>query len=110
MVAITSLAFIFVDVPEPVWKTSTGKCSSKFPSATLIEAEIITSFISSSIIPNSAFAAAAPALIYPSARMKERDIGIPLIGKLRTALCVLAPHNADFGTSISPIVSDSVRV
>ena len=33
-VAITSLAFMFVEVPEPVWKTSTTNWSSNFPSAT----------------------------------------------------------------------------
>ena len=32
--AITSLAFILLEVPEPVWKTSTGNWSSNWPSAT----------------------------------------------------------------------------
>ena len=32
-VAITSLTFMLVLVPEPVWKTSIGKCSSCAPSA-----------------------------------------------------------------------------
>ena len=32
--AITSLAFMFDDVPEPVWYTSIGKWSSHWPSAT----------------------------------------------------------------------------
>ena len=32
--AITSLAFMFVDVPEPVWNVSTGNWSSHRPSAT----------------------------------------------------------------------------
>jgi NADH:ubiquinone oxidoreductase subunit B-like Fe-S oxidoreductase len=26
--AMTSLALVFVDVPEPVWNTSMGNCSS----------------------------------------------------------------------------------
>ena len=29
--AITSFAFMFVEVPEPVWNTSTGKCASSAP-------------------------------------------------------------------------------
>ena len=33
-VAMTSLAFMFDDVPEPVWKTSIGNSSSHRPSAT----------------------------------------------------------------------------
>ena len=31
---MTSLAFMFVDVPEPVWKMSTTKASSNSPSTT----------------------------------------------------------------------------
>ena len=30
----TSLTFMFVDVPEPVWKMSIGKCSSSSPAST----------------------------------------------------------------------------
>ena len=36
--AITSLAFMLVEVPEPVWKTSTTKSPSNLPSATSIAA------------------------------------------------------------------------
>ncbi len=32
--AITSLAFMLDDVPEPVWNTSTGKCASTRPEET----------------------------------------------------------------------------
>ncbi len=32
-VAITSLAFMFEEVPEPVWNTSIGNWSSCFPAA-----------------------------------------------------------------------------
>ena len=32
--AITSLAFMFDEVPEPVWKTSIGNWSSNSPAAT----------------------------------------------------------------------------
>jgi hypothetical protein len=30
---ITSLAFMFVEAPEPVWKTSIGNCPSCSPAA-----------------------------------------------------------------------------
>ena len=33
-VAITSFAFMLLDVPEPVWNTSMGKCASWLPRAT----------------------------------------------------------------------------
>ena len=41
--AITSLAFMFEEVPEPVWKTSTGNWSSCSPSATALPAAAIRS-------------------------------------------------------------------
>src|SRR6185369_14351480 len=37
-VASTSFMFMFDDVPEPVWNTSTGKWSSQPPEATSAEA------------------------------------------------------------------------
>ena len=39
--AITSLAFMFEEVPEPVWKTSTGNWSSCSPAATALPATAI---------------------------------------------------------------------
>ncbi len=45
-VAMTSLVFMLLDVPEPVWKTSIGKCSSQSPRATLAAAAVIASAIS----------------------------------------------------------------
>ena len=35
-VAMTSLAFMFDEVPEPVWKTSIGNCASCLPSRDLV--------------------------------------------------------------------------
>ncbi len=40
---MTSLAFMFVDVPEPVWKTSIGNWSSNSPAATRSAAAAIRS-------------------------------------------------------------------
>ena len=39
--AMTSLAFMFEEVPEPVWKTSIGNCSSCSPAATCSAAAAI---------------------------------------------------------------------
>ncbi len=50
-VAITSLAFMFDDVPEPVWKTSIGNWSSCWPSATSSPARAIRSASSASSLP-----------------------------------------------------------
>ena len=47
-VAITSLAFMFELVPEPVWKTSIGKASSCSPAATAPAAAAIASARSAS--------------------------------------------------------------
>ena len=38
--ANTSLAFMFVLVPEPVWKMSMGKCSSSLPSISLFGGQL----------------------------------------------------------------------
>ena len=45
-VAMTSLVFMLLDVPEPVWKTSIGKCSSQSPRATVAAASAIAPAIS----------------------------------------------------------------
>ena len=41
LLAITSLTFILVCVPDPVCQTFNGKCSSSFPAMTSLEAAII---------------------------------------------------------------------
>ena len=45
-VASTSLAFMLVDVPEPVWKTSIGNSASNSPAATSSAAATIASAVS----------------------------------------------------------------
>ena len=64
--AITSFAFMFEEVPEPVWKTSIGNWSSSSPRATRSAAAAIRSALSASSRPSSAFTRAAAALIRPS--------------------------------------------
>ena len=62
-VAITSLAFMFVDVPEPVWKTSIGNWSSNSPAATRSAATAMRSARPASSRPSSALTRAAAPLI-----------------------------------------------
>ena len=45
-VAITSLAFMLDEVPEPVWKTSIGNSASYLPAATAAAADSIASAVS----------------------------------------------------------------
>jgi hypothetical protein len=108
-VAMTSLAFMFDEVPEPVWNTSSGKWSSYLPAATSSAASAIASATSGGSTPSFAFTRAAAALSRPSARIWERSSGRPEIGKFSTARWVCARHRAFAGTLTSPIVSCSTR-
>jgi hypothetical protein len=108
-VAITSLAFILLDVPEPVWKTSIGKCSSHSPRATSAAASCTALARSSGSTLSSAFTTAAAPLIEASAPISARSIGRPEIGKFSTARWVCARHFARAGTRTSPIESCSTR-
>jgi len=107
--AITSLAFMFEEVPEPVWNTSTGNWSSWSPAITSSAAATMTSAVSSSTSPRSRFACAAAFFTTPSARTNRRLIPIPEIGKFSTARWVCAPQYASAGTCTSPRLSASVR-
>ena len=63
--AITSFAFMFDEVPEPVWKTSIGNWSSCLPSAISWPAWAIRSAMSESSRPSSPLTAAAVPLMRP---------------------------------------------
>ncbi len=91
--AITSFAFMFDDVPEPVWKTSIGNWSSSSPLAIRSPAAAMRSAFSGSSRPSSAFTRAAAALIRPSQRATEAGIGSPETGKLATAFVVSPPQS-----------------
>lgn len=108
-VASTSLVFMFDEVPEPVWKTSTGNCSSQRPSATSSAASWTACATSSSSTPSSALTLAAAALIRASAAMWARSRRWPLTGKFSTARWVWARHLAWAGTRTSPMESCSIR-
>ena len=106
---MTSLAFMFDDVPEPVWNTSIGNCASNSPAATRSRRLRIAFACVFFRCPRSALACAAADLISPSARMNSRGIGRPEIGKLSTARWVCAPYSASAGTFSSPMLSRSMR-
>src|SRR4051794_22114508 len=93
-VAITSFAFMFEEVPEPVWNTSIGNWSSSSPLPIRSPAAAIRSAFSPSRSPSSAFARAAAALIRPSQRATGAGIGCPETGKLSTALRVSPPQSS----------------
>ncbi len=92
-VAMTSFAFMFEHVPEPVWKTSIGNWSSSSPAAIRSPAAAIRSALSASSRPSSAFTRAAAALIRPSQRATGAGIGSPETGKLAIALVVSPPQS-----------------
>ncbi len=93
-VAITSLAFMFEEVPEPVWKTSIGNWSSSSPAATRSAAAAIRCALSASRRPSSPFTRAAAALMRPSQRATGAGMGSPETGKLPTALRVSPPQSS----------------
>ena len=108
--AMTSLAFMLLEVPEPVWNTSTGNASSCSPRATEAAAAWIASAMSASSTPSSPLTLAATPLMQPSAPIMSRPSRSPDTGKFSTARWVCAPHSAPAGTSTSPIESRSIRV
>jgi hypothetical protein len=107
--AITSFAFMFELVPEPVWNTSIGKCSSCMPFAISSALDSMAAAMSSGNRPKPRFVRAAAHFTSASARTNAGGMRKPLIGKLFTARCVCAPHNADAGTCSSPMLSRSTR-
>ena len=89
--AMTSLAFMFDDVPEPVWKTSIGNWSSWLPAATSSAAAEMRFASFGSSRPSSPFTRAAAPLMRPSQCTTETGTGSPEIGKFATALAVSPP-------------------
>src|SRR5690625_2363965 len=100
---------MFEEVPEPVWNTSIGKCSSCLPLITSSAACTMASATSCSMTPSSAFAPAAARFTCASARIWPDSNGVPLSGNVSTARWVWARYRADAGTRTSPIVSCSIR-
>jgi len=89
--AITSLAFMLVDVPEPVWKMSTGNSASHFPSITSRAALRMAPARLLSSNPSEWLTVAAAHFTSPIARMNERGNRRSLIGKFSIARAVCTP-------------------
>ena len=70
--AITSLAFMLVCVPEPVWNTTSGNSPSSFPSITSCAARTIRSTFPRGNWPSAPLARAAHFLRRPRARISGR--------------------------------------
>ena len=104
---MTSLAFMFDDVPEPVWKTSIGNCASCLPAAISSPAAAIFSASSASSSPSSAFTRAALPLMRPSQRTTGSGTRSPETGKFATALVVSPPHSCSAGVSCTLIGSSA---
>src|SRR5829696_8198939 len=105
--ASTSLAFMFEEVPEPVWKTSMGNWSSWRPSATASPASAIRAARSESSDPSPPFAVAAAAFSLPSQRTTGTGTPSPETLKLSTALAVSPPQSCSvkFLASIEVVVA-----
>ena len=101
---------MLVEVPEPVWNTSTGNWSSYRPRATSSAAVAMACATAGSRADRSALTRAAADLICARAWMIGKGIVSPEMGKFCTARAVWAPHRASAGTSTSPIESCSIRV
>jgi hypothetical protein len=91
--AMTSLAFMFVDVPDPVWKMSIGNWRSCLPAAISAAAFSIRVALRLESSPSSPLTAAAAPLIRASQRITDTGTVSPEIGKFSTALAVSAPHS-----------------
>ena len=88
--AITSFAFMFVEVPDPVWNTSIGNWSSNSPEATRSAAAAIRPASSPSSSPRSALTRAAAPLIAPSHRITGTGNRLAGDREVRDRLCRLA--------------------
>ncbi len=89
---ITSLAFMFDWVPDPVCQTTSGKWSSHRPSTTSAAALTIAPPSSGSRRPCSMLVSAAACLIAPSARTMATGCFSHPIGKFMIERWVCAPQ------------------
>ena len=109
--AMTSLAFMLLCVPDPVWNTTRGNSWSHVPAMTSSAAWMMSATFSGGSSPSSPFASAAAFLRMPKARMTGRvQAKRPMpMGKLWMERSVCAPHRRSPGTGTSPSASCSIR-
>ena len=110
--AMTSLAFMFDWVPEPVWKTTSGNSWSHLPAITSSAARAMRSALSAGSWPSARLASADAFFTIPKARITRRpQLNRPRpIGKFSSERWVWAPQRRSAGTSTGPSASSSVRV
>ena len=100
--AITSFTFMFVEVPEPVWKTSIGKCrmsgcrspsgaGSRKRASRSSQASAMALAFAFSSSPSSPLAIAQHFLSSTWASIWACGTGRNDTGKFSTARCVVAP-------------------
>ena len=106
---ITSLAFMFDCVPEPVCQTASGKCSSSLPSLTSCAAAAMALPSFGSSRPSPMFTSAAARLTMPSARTIGLGCFSQPILKLPSERCACAPQYLSPATSMAPKLSVSAR-
>src|SRR3954462_9703009 len=84
---------MFVEVPEPVWKTSIGNWPSSFPKAISSAARPIARALPFGSSPSSPLTAAAAPFTRASQWTSSMGTVSPEIGKFSTALVVSPPHS-----------------
>ena len=89
---MTSLAFMFDWVPEPVCQTTSGNSSSYLPCTTSAAAAAIASAIRGSSSPRSLLTSAAACLTSPSARISGAGMRSPPMRKFCSERWVWAPQ------------------
>jgi hypothetical protein len=91
---MTSLAFMFDDVPAPPWITSTTNCSLSSPFITSVQACSMAAARSASNSPSSRLvrAAASFTAARPRTRCMLLESGCPVMGKFSTARSVWTPQ------------------
>ncbi len=107
---MTSLAFMLVWVPLPVCQMRRGKWSSRAPLATSPAACSMRPARESSSLPRSRFTEADAPFRIPNARIKGLGIVSVPMSKWCSDRCVWAPQYRSAGTSMSPMLSLSIRV
>ena len=88
---------MFVEVPEPVWKTSIGNWRSCFPAAISAAALAIREACRLESRPSSPFTSAAAPFTRASQWMTETGTVSPEMGKFSTAFVVSMPHSCFSG-------------
>ena len=90
---MTSLAFMFVDVPAPPCMTSTTNWSWRRPARISRQAAMMAAALAGSSSPSSWLVIAAACLTQASALIRSGYIpmGMPVIGKFSSARTVCSP-------------------